>query len=123
MINAAFGWVWICGGLVLGSLLGPGVQREDWMGGYTARRRRLLRLAHIAMVALGMLNVVFAVSVGDAAGWVWFTASWALVVGAVAMPACCVLSAWRKQLHTLFALPVLALIAATALACAGEVLR
>lgn len=61
-LNRQAGWSLILCGFVSGSLLGLGFHRAEFLGGYGSFRRRLLRLGHIALVALGMLNVLFSVS-------------------------------------------------------------
>lgn len=93
-----------------------GFHREDFLGGYNSFRRRLLRLGHIALAALGALNVVFglcpAVPEGrqssDLAGLL-------LLAGAVAMPLVCFLTAWRQMLRRLFFIPVALLVGAVIL--------
>ena len=65
ILNRAIGWssctFGIAIGLVLGlwSFDGP-VQAPALLADYGATPRRLVRLAHIAWIALGMLNVLFA---------------------------------------------------------------
>ncbi len=81
--------------------------REDFLGGYTSFRRRMLRLGHIALAALGMLNVVFSLS-----PWGEEVAGVCLMVGGGAMPAICFLTAWRKPFRHLFFVPVVALLTA-----------
>jgi Na+/proline symporter len=100
------------GGVVSGALIGLFFHREDWMGGYGSHRRRLVRLGHISFFGLGFLNVLFAFShqaVGLEAAWAGL-AGRALLVGAVTMPLCCFLSAWRKPLRHLFPVPVVAVL-------------
>ncbi|MCS7160221.1 MAG: hypothetical protein RMJ19_07100, partial [Gemmatales bacterium] len=46
-------------GFATGVGLGLGVHREDFLGGRSSLRRRLLRLGHISCVASGMTNVLF----------------------------------------------------------------
>lgn len=110
--NEAFGWSSIWVGLAGGLLLGLGFHREDWLGGYVSLRRRLLRLTHISLVALGMLNVLFALSVrGDPPSAASIAGiSWSLLIGGVTIPICCLLAAWRPALRQLFAVPVLSLL-------------
>ena len=112
-MNEALGWLGIALGIVGGAMLGIGYDREGWMGGYGSLRRRLLRLGHIAFIALGFLNILFAHSVSriglglDARSL--SMASWCLAIGAFAMPACCFLNAWRNSFKNLFAVPVVLL--------------
>ncbi|MGE3809614.1 MAG: hypothetical protein AB7K24_33535, partial [Gemmataceae bacterium] len=107
-------------GFLSGSLLGLGFHRQDFLGGYGSFRRRLLRLGHIALVALGMLNVLFSVSAAHLAdSWRVEAASIAFVVGGVAMPSVCFLSAWRARFRHLFFIPVTALVLAVVLVLRG----
>jgi len=95
-------------GVLSGAVIGLFFHREDWMGGYNSFRRRLTRLGHISFFGLAFVNLGFAVTnhiIGLApgiAGW----AAIAFLVGAVSMPTCCFLSAWRKPMRHLFPIPV-----------------
>jgi hypothetical protein len=111
MVNEAFGWLLIGLGFASGALLGMGFAREGFLGGYSAWPRRLVRLGHISLVALGVLNILFATSsprIAVAAPWL-SAASWSMVAGSILMPACCAISAWRPRTVPLFAVPVLLL--------------
>ena len=113
-INLTFGWAWITLGFAAGGLLGLGFEREKWMGGYDSLRRRMLRLGHIAMVMLGLLNVLFALSAQAVSprGDLVVVIRWLWVVGAVSMPLACGLMAWTPRCKPVFALPVSVLLAA-----------
>jgi len=102
------GWAGMLAGVVSGALLGLFFHKENWMGGYSSFRRRLARLGHISFFGLGFLNLLLAftnqiVALPERAASV---AAGALIVGAVAMPTCCFLSAWRPSFRHLFAVPV-----------------
>jgi hypothetical protein len=102
------GWSGMLGGVVSGAALGLFFHREDWMGGYASFRRRLARLGHISFFGLGFLNLLLAftnqlVALPERAASV---AAAAMIVGAVAMPTCCFLAAWRPSFRHLFAVPV-----------------
>jgi hypothetical protein len=108
MWNEALGWTCILLGMLAGAVAGMRFQAEDWLGGYGSHRRRLLRLGHVALIALGMLNVLFVhglerVALGEAALGL---AAAALAIGAVSMPACCAWAAFRSRSALVFALPV-----------------
>jgi hypothetical protein len=110
-LNMLAGWTGMLMGVVSGAAVGLFFHREEWMGGYSSFRRRMLRLAHISFFGIGFLNILFALSVGpmaigDSAARV---ASAGLLVGAVAMPANCLLAAWRSRFRHLFPVPVLAI--------------
>ena len=117
--NLLAGWIAIVVGLLSGALIGMFFHRDEWLGGYDSWRRRMLRLGHIACVGTGLLNIAFAASVGlvsppEVSG----IASCFFVVGAIAMPLTCGLSAWRKSFRHLFFIPVVSLLIA-----AGDMLR
>lgn len=114
MWNGAIGWIGITLGFIWGAALGLGFLNPDYLGGYASPRRRLLRLGHIAAIALGLLNILFwlcqpRLGLGP---WGATTASAGLIAGAFLMPACCALAAWRPAFARLFPLPVVSLVAA-----------
>ncbi len=124
-MNEIFGWAWVLVGFLSGLALGLGFHREEWLGGYSSLRRRMVRLGHVSLVALGALNVLYAqtaprlvLSTALAS-----TASLALIVGAVTMPACCGLMAWRPSFRLLFAVPIASLVLGAALVIGGLVAR
>lgn len=112
MLNEAFGWSWIVLGFLAGGLLGTGFERDGFLGGYDSLRRRLLRLGHIAMIALGVLNILFVISLERwGFGGVWVDlASWSLMAGALLMPSCCALTACVPRAKPFFALPIVTLV-------------
>ena len=111
--NWYWGWALVLGGFVSGAVLGLRFDREDFWGGYSSLRRRLARLGHIAMVALGLMNVIFAIAPWPApASPSAAVAATCLQCGGIAMPLVCFLAAWRPAFCRLFFIPVLALVIA-----------
>jgi hypothetical protein len=106
--NLLVGWIAMFGGVVSGALIGLHFHKQDWMGGYGSFRRRLTRLGHISFFGLGFLNVLFGLSLKVLAlpSVHVQVASLGFIAGAVLMPLCCFLAAWRPQLRHLFPLPV-----------------
>lgn len=121
MVNEAVGWVLVLASLVLGLYMGVKFQREDWLGGYGGFSRRMVRLAHIALAALGVLNILFAQTVPrlrlDAT--LLRVASGCFVIGAVSMPASCLWLAARRRNFGVFALPVTCLLTGLILTIGG----
>lgn len=114
-INFQTAWIAILLGLVTGAGLGLFFHGDDWLGGYGSWRRRMIRLGHISFFGTGFLNLAFAVSVRHLGlDQPPAVASAGFVLGALAMPAVCFLSAWRKPFRHLFAIPVSSLIVAAA---------
>jgi len=115
MLTANFyvAWLGILAGLLFGALTGMFFHHDEWLGGYGSWRRRMTRLAHIAMIGTGLLNLAFVFSVQylgleEAPA----LASAMFILGAVTMPTVCLLAAWRKGMRHLFFVPVASLLIA-----------
>ena len=112
-LNWYSGWSFILAAFVTSALLGLFFHRAEFWGGYGSFRRRIVRLGHIALAGLGMINVLFSLSPWPAAStWQAEAASIAFVVGGAAMPAVCFLAGWRESFRYLFFIPVVALVLA-----------
>ena len=112
-VNLGAGWIAVIAGLLAGALIGLFFHGEEWLGGYGSWRRRMLRLAHVAMVGTGLLNILFSLSVGAMKIEPYPRLACALfVVGAATMPLVCVLAAFWRPFRHLFFVPVLSLIVA-----------
>jgi len=103
------GWAGFLGGVISGAIMGLLFHREDWLGGYGSRERRMVRLGHISFFGIGLINLFYALSLQplgvtpEAAR----LGSLSLLVALVAMPLNCFLCAWRKPFRHLFFIPVL----------------
>jgi hypothetical protein len=112
-LNWYAGWGLILAAFVSGALLGLFFHRDDFWGGYSSFRRRIVRLGHIALAGLGLMNVLFSLSPWpEQSSWQAHWAGVGYVVGGLAMPAVCFLTGWNKCFRCLFVLPVTALILA-----------
>jgi len=110
--NLLLAWFWILLGFISGMVLGMFFRGENWLGGYGSFKRRMYRLGHISFFGLGAVNLLFYLTVRDVppAGSLVHFASLAFIVGALAMPACCVVMAHFPKAHLIFAVPVISLI-------------
>jgi hypothetical protein len=114
-INLLVAWFSILIGLGTGTVLGLFFHDENWLGGYGSWRRRMVRLGHISFFGTGFLNLAFVMSVRYVNLEVPPPlASAGFVVGALAMPLVCFLSAWRDSFRYFFFIPVGSLITASA---------
>lgn len=119
-LNWYAGWTLLFSAFITGALIGLRFADPAFWGGYTSFRRRIARLGHVAQAALGMLNVLFSMSPWPTPGTpLSAVAEVAFVVGGLAMPAVCFLTAWRPGFRTLFFVPVLSLSAAAACTLLG----
>lgn len=110
-MNLLFGWLWILLGFITGTVLGMFFHGEGWLGGYGSFKRRMYRLAHISFFGLGIVNLMFYLTLERIAlpGPYASLAAWAFIAGGVAMPICCIVMAHRPKAHMLFAVPVISL--------------
>ena len=116
-MSVAIGWRLISSGFLTGSIIGLFAQNEDWLGGYASRTRRLLRLGHIALIALGALNVVWPLTTtaGNPSA-LTFVITASFVVGGLTMWPVCLLSAIYRPCRVGFVVPSTALIVGALLA-------
>ncbi|HYY69085.1 MAG TPA: hypothetical protein VE734_05090 [Terriglobales bacterium] len=107
MANEILGWAWVLGALIMGLYVGVKFQREDWLGGYGTLPRRMVRLAHVALAALGILNIEVGHTLPHTAlpATLARSASSAFIAAAISMPACCLWIASGRQDFSIFALP------------------
>jgi len=113
-------WIGIVLGLVAGTVQGMFFHREDWLGGYAAWPRRMIRLAHVSFFGIAFINLAYALSVRFFD--IEHPSAWPpllFIAGAVTMPVVCYLSAYRKPLRHLFFVPVLSLLAGAVIFCVG----
>ncbi|HVU32957.1 MAG TPA: hypothetical protein VHE61_05960 [Opitutaceae bacterium] len=115
-LNFFVGWCLILGAFVVGAAIGIGFHRDGYLGGYASFRRRLLRLGHVALAALGILNVLFGLAPVPVAGTTMSCWSGGLLIaGGATMPLICFLAAWRPPFRHLFFVPVTLLVGAVVL--------
>ena len=113
ILNWYAGWILVMAAFITGAAIGLRFHREDFWGGYSSFRRRIVRLGHIALAALGMMNVVFSYSPWPlASSFEGVTASICFVIGGVSMPLVCFLAGWNPKFRHLFFIPVIELVSA-----------
>jgi hypothetical protein len=115
-INLYAAWIGFLLGALAGATSGLFFDRENWLGGYANWRRRMVRLAHISLFGIGLLNLGFFLTVetlGIRTGV--RLPAYLLIVGALTMPLVCYLSAYRKGFRHLFFVPAGAVTLALAL--------
>ena len=106
--NMLAGWTGMIFGLLTGAAIGLFFHQESFAGGYGSFRRRMMRLGHVAFFALGIINVIFALTLMTTEVVLSYpkVASLSLIAGAFLMPLICYLTAWKKTFRHLFPLPV-----------------
>ncbi len=123
---AAIAWCSILGGALSGMVMGlwsfnGPFPTPEWIGDYDALPRRFLRLAHVAMFALGLLHMLVARQITSApvSPKIDRLGLDAMVVGNVLMPTILIAAALWEPLKFLTPIPTLALTTAFAVAALG----
>ena len=116
-MSVAIGWWLISSGFLTGAVFGLLAQNESWLGGYASRTRRLARLGHIALIALGALNVAWPLTTtARDPSLVTSVITCCFVVGGLTMGPVCFLTALSWRCRVAFIIPCMALIAGALLA-------
>ena len=99
-------------GAVAGAVGGLFFHNDEWAGGYTSFRRRMLRLGHISFFGLGFINLLFGLTLQAITLPASNTsvASAGFLAGVITMPLSCFLAAWKKSFRHLFPVPVLSVL-------------
>ena len=110
IINFYAAWVGIFLGFIAGAVIGTFFHDENWMGGYSSWRRRMVRLGHISFFGIAFINLTYSVSLTVFNIKVTTPyPSYLFIAGAITMPLICFLSAYKKMFRYLFFIPVLCL--------------
>ena len=123
-MNIHFGWAWMCLGLILGMTLGMWAEREKWLGGYASITRRYLRLAHVAFIALSIINILYGKELGviDLPIPIKNIGSYLMIFGAAGVPLTCISAAFFRKTRYFLPLPALAVLAGTSILAIGLIL-
>ena len=107
-ISIFAGWMGILSAFGTGMLLGLVTQWTQLLGAHGDASRKYVRLGHIAMAALGMINILagICIKVGFAFSPITQTL---LIVGMITMPLACFITAYHKHGFFLFPIPAMSL--------------
>jgi hypothetical protein len=128
MWNRPVGWSSVAVGIALGLVMGlwsfdGPLAPPAWIGGYGDTSRRLLRLGHIAFIALGLIGVLVETELAQSAltRRARLRASHLMIAGNVLLPtALCLAALWRPFKY-LMPLPALCVLAALVMVAWGAV--
>ena len=122
-INIIFGWAWMCVGFISGMTLGMWAEGEKWLGGYASITRRYLRLAHVAFIALSVINILYGKELGspDIPTYVKSIGSPLMIFGAAGVPLACISAAFFRKVKYFLPIPAVALLIGTAILVIGMI--
>lgn len=108
-------------GFISGMILGLRAEGEKWLGGYTSVTRRYLRLAHVAFIALSIINILYGKELASVAlpNHIKNIGSALMIFGAVGVPLACIAAAFLKKAKYILPLPASALLIGTIILVIG----
>ena len=129
-IAGVIAWLSILAGALSGMVMGlwsfdGPVPTPDWIGSYDSLPRRFLRLAHIAMFALGILHFLVArqITASPVRPDLDRLALGSMALGNIAMPTVLIVAAVWQPFKYLTPVPTLAITVAVVLAAYSSVLQ
>lgn len=123
--NIRFGWIWMLLGIILGAILGMWSFNGPFpspLGDYTSLPRRLIRLSHIAFIALSIINILYGYEI-DKIRFKEKTkkiGSVCMIWGAVLMPILLIVSAFFEPVKYLTMIPAILVLIAIAIMAFGK---
>lgn len=122
-INVVFGWCWLFLGILGAMWIGLHAFTPDWLGGYASLSRRLLRLGHIAFMALSLTNVLYGFCLDSVYLPVRLkrTGSLAMIITAVGMPLSCLVSMLDISFRFIFSVPVISFCVSVLIMIIGQI--
>jgi len=106
--NISFGWLWILVGIIAGAIMGMwsfNGPLTSPLGEYTALPRRMVRLAHIAFIALAIINILYGYEIDRIKSKFKNLGSQFMIYGAILMPLFLIGAAFFEPLKYLTVIP------------------
>ncbi len=106
ILNLYTGWILFLLGGIAGAISGLLFHKPDWLGGYPSWPRRMIRLGHISFFGIGLINILFYLSIQSLElPFDTLLSAWLLIIAGVAMPLVCYLSAYKPVYRHAFFIP------------------
>ncbi len=124
--NISFGWIWILSGIIIGAIMGMwsfNGPLASPVGDYTSLPRRLLRLSHIAFIALAVINILYGYEIDKikAKEKLKKIGSNFMIYGAVLMPLILLMSVFFEVFKYLTVIPTTLIIIALFIMVYGKI--
>jgi|GEM_PF-977317 len=108
--NWYFGWCLLGLAFLTGAAIGLAFFQEDFWGGYSSFQRRVIRLGHVSLATMGLVNVLYGVSPWPTP----YSASASMagllfVLGGITLPGVFFLAGWRPGFRLGLCVPALLL--------------
>ncbi|MBD3252714.1 hypothetical protein GF386_03220 [Candidatus Pacearchaeota archaeon] len=110
--NISFGWLWIMIGIIVGAVIGMwsfNGPLASPLGNYTSLARRMIRLSHIAFIALAIINILYGYEIDKTKLKTKLKkiGSWFMIYGTILMPVLLIISAFLESIKYLTVIPTI----------------
>lgn len=124
-INIKFGWFWLFIGLLQAIWIGLYAFSPEWLGGYASLSRRLLRLSHIAFMALSLTNILYGLCIDSVnlSKSLKKIGSYSMIIAAISMPTICLLTISNNFFELFFFIPSLSFACGLLIMALGQIKR
>lgn len=124
--NISFGWIWILAGLIVGAIMGAwsfNGPMPSPVGDYTSLPRRMLRLSHIAFIALAIINILYGYEIDkiQLKNKLKSVGSMCMIYGAILMPIFLIAAVFFEPLKYLTMISATLVIIAVAIMAIGQI--
>jgi hypothetical protein len=124
--NISFGWIWILIGIIVGAIMGMwsfNGPLTSPVGDYVSLPRRMLRLSHIAFIALAIINILYGYEIDKTRlkEKLKKLGSNCMIYGGVLMPLVLLVSVFFENFKYLTAIPATLIIIALILMVLGRI--
>jgi len=123
--NISFGWIWIFVGIIVGAIIGMWSFNGPMLspvGDYTSLPRRMLRLSHIAFIALAMINILYGYEIDKIKKYKILGSNF-MIYGAILMPVLLIMAVFIEPLKYLTTIPAILIIIAISIMAFGKIKR
>jgi hypothetical protein len=123
--NISFGWLWLLVGILVGAIMGMWSFNSPFpspVGDYTSLPRRLLRLSHIAFIALAIINILYGYEIDNIqlSNKLKKIGSMCMIYGAILMPIFLLAAVFFEPLKYLTIISAILLIIAISIMAVGK---
>jgi len=123
--NISFGWIWIFVGIIVGAIIGMWSFNGPMLspvGDYTSLPRRMLRLSHIAFIALAMINILYGYEIDKIKKYKILGSNF-MIYGAILMPVLLIMAVFIEPLKYFTTIPAILIIIAISIMAFGKIKR
>ncbi len=126
--NIVFGWIWINMGIITGMIMGfwafdGPIKPPPGNENYSSLPRRLIRLGHVALIVLPIINILYGkeIDLANLSHTLKVIGSYSMILAAIGIPLGCFAAAYKNVLKYTILIPANALLIGTLIMAWGKI--